>query len=149
MTHPSEPTAPAAQPGTTDGAWAPPQGGASVAPQPASRRGGARKWLPVGAAVVVAGVAGLGSLTGWFGAGDPEVGDCVRMVSDTEFEAADCSSDEAEFKVVGIDEQEMTYDEFDAASVEDICVDFATTEVALWIGDMVTEPGTIYCAAGI
>ncbi len=148
MTHPSDPHAPAPQPGTPDGAWAPPQGGASGAPYAEPQKSGGKKWLALGGGILVAGVAGL-SLTGLFGAGDPEVGDCVRMVSDTDFEAVDCTADDAEFKVVGIDGQEMTESEFQAAAVEDVCVDFATTEVALWIGDMVTEPGTIYCAAGV
>jgi hypothetical protein len=148
VTHPSDPTAPAPQPGTPDGAWAPPQGPGPGAPYAEPQKSGSRKWLAIGGAVLAAGVIGVGAL-GLFGAGDPEVGDCVRMVSDTEFEGVDCTADDAEFEVVGIDEQEMTYEEFEEASVEDICVDFATTEVALWIGDMVTEPGTIYCAAGI
>ncbi|WP_116450256.1 hypothetical protein [Blastococcus litoris] len=148
MTYPSDPAAPAPQPGTRDGAWAPPQGAGPTAPYAEPQQSSGKKWLKIGAPIVGAGIVGFGAL-GLFGAGDPEVGDCVRMVSDTEFESADCASDEAEFKVVGIDEQEMTRSEFDAASVEDICVDFASTEVALWIGDMVTDPGTIYCAAGV
>ena len=71
------------------------------------------------------------------------------MVSGTEFEAVDCSAAEAEFEVVGIDVQELTESEFQAAPVQDLCADFATTEAVLWIGDMVTEPGTVYCAAGV
>lgn len=164
MTDPSDRTAPGAQPGGPDGTWAPPQGdagappqggtwappqdGATPAPQ-APQKSGNKKWLAVGGGVLAAGVVGLGSLTGWFGAGDPEVGDCVQMASINEFEAVDCSSDEAEYKVVGIDEQEMTESEFRDAPVEDLCVDFTTTEAVLWMGDMVTEPGTIYCAAAV
>lgn len=148
MTHPSDPSAPPAQPGSPDGAEAPPPGGASAAPYAEPHTSGGKKWLAIGGAVLAAGVVGLGSL-GLFGAGDPEVGDCVRMTTDTEFEAVDCAADEAEFEVVGIDEQEMTESEFQAAPVEELCVDFATTEAVLWIGDMVTEPGTIYCAAGV
>ncbi|MGY1804396.1 hypothetical protein ACI78T_14050 [Blastococcus sp. SYSU D00922] len=148
MTYPSDPAAPAPQPGPPGGAWAPPQGAAPTGAYTEPQQSGGKKWLKIGGPIVAAGIVGVGAL-GLFGAGDPEVGDCVRMVSDTEFESADCKSDEAEFKVVGIDEQEMTYDEFEAASVEDICVDFPATEAALWIGDLVTDPGTIYCAAGV
>jgi hypothetical protein len=148
VTYPSDPNAPAPQPGTPDGAWAPQQGGAPGAPHAEPQKSGGKKWLAIGGGVLAAGVVGIGAL-GLFGAGDPEVGDCVKMTSGTEFESVDCSADDAEYKVVGIDEQEMTRTEFDEAGVEDICVDFETTEVALWIGDMVTEPGTIYCAAAV
>jgi hypothetical protein len=67
------------------------------------------------------------------------------MASETDFDVVDCGADEAEMKIVGIDEQEMTRSEFDEAPIEAVCADFASTEYALWIGDMVTEPGTIYC----
>lgn len=149
MTYPSDPNAPAPQPGTPDGAWAPPQGGASAAPQEQPTKSGAKKWLPIGGAVLAAGVVGLGSMTGWFGIGDPKVGDCVQMESEADIQVVDCDAAEAQYKIVGIDEQEMTRSEFDAAPMEDICVDFAETEGALWIGDMVTEPGTIYCATAL
>ena len=99
--------------------------------------------------MAVVGVGAAYSLTGGFGMSDPKVGDCVQMVGETDFEAVGCDDPEAELKIVGIDEQEMTRSEFDAAGVEDICVDFATTEAALWIGDVMTQPGTIYCAASI
>ena len=144
MTHPSDPDAPAAQPGTPDGAWAPPQGGA---PGAAPQQSGAKKWLPVGGAVLAAGVVGLGSLTGWFGAGEPEVGDCVQMQGETSFEAVDCGAEEAEYKVVGIHGEELTWPDFEeAASVDEVCQKFATWEVALWIGELETEPGTVYCS---
>jgi hypothetical protein len=149
VTYPSDPHAPASQPGTPDGAWAPPQDGASAAPQPEEQKSGAKKWLGVGVAVLAAGVIGLGALTGWFGAGDPEVGDCVQATGENEVEVVDCDAAEAQYEIVGIDEQEMTRSEFDAAPIEDICVDFAETEGALWFGDMITEPGTIYCAAAV
>jgi putative methionine-R-sulfoxide reductase with GAF domain len=35
------------------------------------------------------------------------------------------------------------------AGGDEICADFATTEAVLWIGDVMTDPGTIYCAASI
>ena len=147
MTYPADPGAPAAQPGTPAGAWAPPQSGASAAPQPEPRTSGVKKWLPVGGTILVAGVFGVGSLTGWFGAGDPEVGDCVQMQGETSFETVDCTSGDAEYKVVGIHDEEMTWPDFEAAASTDaVCQQFATWEVALWIGDLETEPGTIYCS---
>jgi hypothetical protein len=127
---------PAAQPG-----WAAPQ----AEPE---KKNNAKKWASVAGTVLVVG-AGAAYSFGAFGIGDPEVGDCVKTVGETDFEVVDCGADDAQFKVVGIDEQEMTYSEFEAAPAEDICVDFATTEIMLWSGDMVTEPGTIFCAAAV
>jgi hypothetical protein len=112
-------------------------------------KSGAKKWAGLAGTVAVVGVGAAYSLTGGFGIGDPKVGDCVQMVGETNFEAVGCDDPEAEMKVVGIDEQEMTRAEFDAAGVDEICVDFATTEAALWIGDVMTDPGTVYCAASI
>jgi hypothetical protein len=139
-------SAPGQQPATPDNA----QGASQATPSQATpQKSGAKKWLPIAGSVAVAGVLGAGSLTGWFGIGDPKVGDCVQMASETDFDVVDCGADEAEMKIVGIDEQEMTRAEFDAAGVDEICADFATTEAALWIGDVMTDPGSIYCAASI
>ncbi|UOY01937.1 LppU/SCO3897 family protein [Blastococcus sp. PRF04-17] len=126
----------------------PVQGGYPAPAEP-EQKSGAKKWASIAGTVVVVGGVAAYNFTGGFGLGNPEVGDCVKMTSETEFETVDCGAGDAEYKVVGIDEQEMTYPEFEAAPIEDICVDFATTEVALWIGDIVTEPGTIYCGAAL
>ena len=120
-------------------------------PQPATEapagKSGAKKWLPIAGSVAVAGVVAAGSMTGWFGLGDPEVGDCVQMQGETSFEVVDCGAAEAEYKIVGIEDQELTWPDFEeAAMAEEICADFQTWEVALWIGELETEPGTIYCS---
>jgi hypothetical protein len=150
MTHPgNDPHAPGHQPGTPEGAWTPPaapQTPPQGAPIEQPQKTGAKKWLPIAGSVAVAGVLGAGSLTGWFGLGDPKVGDCVQMKGDTDFDVIDCSADEAEYKIVGIQDEEMTWPDFEAASVDDVCRDFDTWEVALWIGELETEPGTIYCS---
>ena len=128
----------------------PPQGGYPAGPQAEpEKKSGAKKWASLAGTVVVVGGVAAYNLTGGFGIGDPEVGDCVQMTSDTEFEAVDCGAAEAEYKIVGIDGQEMTYPDFEAAPMEDICADFATTVVPLWIGGMEPEPGTIYCGAAL
>ena len=132
------PWAPPQQPG----AWAPPQGGASAVP--GSAPGRAKTWLRVGAPIAVAGVVGLGTLGGWLGWGDPEVDDCVQMVGATSFDVVDCGSSEAEYRIVGIEDEEMDYPAFMADP--DVCTGFESTEVALWIGELETEPGTVFCA---
>ena len=111
-----------------------------------AEKSGAKKWLPIAGSVAVAGVLGVGSMTGWFGIGDPKVGDCVQMQGETSFEVVDCGAAEAEYKIVGIEGEEMTWPDFEAASVEEVCTAFESWEVALWIGDAETEPGTIYCS---
>jgi len=141
MTHPGSDVQPGQQP---EGAWTPPQGAPQAQPE---KKSGAKKWASIagGAAVVL--VGGAYSLTGGFGLGDPKVGDCVKMTSDTDFDVVDCGAAEAEYKVVGIDKDEMTYPDFqDAVAADSVCADFQTWEVALWIGDVETDPGTIYCS---
>ena len=138
MTHPGTDHPAPGQPGTPDGAWAAPQ----AEPE---KKSGAKKWASLAGTVAVAGVGGAYALTGGFGIGDPKVDDCIKTVSESDFEVVDCGSDEAEMKVVGIDEQEMTRPDFEAADIMDICVDFPKTEYVLWYGDIITEPGTIYC----
>ena len=124
------PWAPPQQPG----AWTPPQ-------QPATTAGGPTKWLRIGVPVAVAGVVGVGSVIGF---AEPEMGDCVQMQAQTSFDVVDCGSDEAEYRIVGVEDEEQNYPDFMADP--DTCLDFASTEVALWIGDLETEPGTVYCA---
>lgn len=124
------------------GAWTPP-GGASPTGEPA-KKSGLKKALPIVGGVVVAGAIGAGAL-GLFGMGEPEVGDCVKGgFGGTEVESVDCESDEAENKVVGIEENEMTYDEF---MENEVCTDFESAMSALWYGPPgEDEDGTVYCA---
>ncbi len=75
--------------------------------------------------MAVAGILGAGSLTGWFGLGDPKVGDCVQMQGETSFEVVDCAAAEAEYKIVGIEAEEMTWPDFEAAATDEtICEEF-------------------------
>lgn len=142
MTDPGPDAYPAAQPHGATAATVDP-----AAPAPTEKKGVA-KWVPVAGAVAVAGVLGVGSLTGWFGIGDPSVGDCIQLTGETEFSVVDCGADEAEYRIVGIQAEQQTYPTF----VDDptSCSEFATTEVALWTGsDMMTEEGTVYCAEAV
>jgi hypothetical protein len=69
------------------------------------------------------------------------------MQGQTSFDTVDCTSAEAEYKVVGVHDEEMTWPGFEAAaSADEVCEQFATWEVALWIGDLEIEPGTISCS---
>ena len=125
------------------GPWAPPQQSGAWAPpqQAGAMAGGLKKWLRIGVPVAVVGVVGLG---GFLGFAEPEVGDCVQMQGETSFDVVDCGSDEAEYRIVGVEDEEQNYPDFMADP--DICSGFSDWEVALWIGGLETEPGTIYCA---
>ena len=124
--------------------------GATVAPQPAAEapaeKSGVKKWLPIAGSVAVAGVVAASWLTGGFGPGDPEVGECGKTTGETSFEVVDCDAEGAEFKIVGVEDEKQTYPEFEKD--ETFCADFAATEIALWSGEMMEE-GTVYCAAAL
>ncbi|HLM04677.1 MAG TPA: hypothetical protein VK402_05755 [Blastococcus sp.] len=142
--HPGSDTS-AGQPGTPQAPWTPPQSGQPYQPQGAQpqKKGGAKKWLGATGAVVVIGTGAAYQLTGGFGIGDVEVGDCVQMQGATTFEVVDCDAAEAEYKVVGVEEQKQTYDDFQVDP--ESCMQFATAEVALWTGEE-GEEGTVTCA---
>ena len=142
---PGQPPVPPGQPPVPPPGWAPGPPGAPLPPQP-RQKSGAKKLLAIGGPIVVAGVVGVASLTGLFGGGDPEVGDCITQKGETSWEVVDCGSDEAQFKVVGIEDEQQTEAEFDADP--DSCSAFAAAEVALWSG-MERDAGTVFCAAPV
>ena len=123
--------------------------GATAAPQPPAaapaEKSGLKKWLPIAGPIVAAGVVAAGWLGG-FGLGEPEVGDCGKTTGETSFEVVDCDDKAAEFKIVGIQDGEQSYQEFEKDA--NSCSEFPKWEVALWSGEM-TEEGTVYCAEGI
>ncbi len=127
---------PAAQPYSPEGL---PFEGAGT-PQPPST---AKKLLRVGVPVVAAGVAAAS----WFGVGgpgDPEVGDCGTASGESSFEVVDCGSDEAQFRVVGIEAEKMTQPEYEADTTA--CMGFPTADTVLWVGDQFGLDGTVLCA---
>ena len=107
---------------------------------------GRKKWVSAAGGALVAGVAGLGALTGWFGIGAPEVGDCVELTGETSFEVVDCAAPEAQYRIVGVEEGKQTFPDFEADP--DSCSAFPAWEVALWSGE-VTQEGTVYCAESV
>ena len=137
--------------------WAPPVSPAATGTMPAPESGasapaakkGMSKFLPIAGSVAVAGVLGVGQFTGWFGAvaGAPEVGDCVQLSGDNSYDVVDCGGDTAEYKIVGIEEEQQTYAEFQADL--DSCATFAGTEYVLWSGEAETEPGDVFCAGPV
>ena len=118
----------------------PPQG-QPVPPQPEQKKG-LKKVLAIGGPIVGAGVIGVAAL-GFFGAGDPEVGDCIKESGATSFEVVDCGTDEAQYKVVGIEKDQESYGDFQ--NDPDSCITFEKAEMALWAGPE-GGLGDVYCA---
>jgi hypothetical protein len=105
-----------------------------------------RKWLPIVGGIVALLVV-LGALTNLLGAGDPEVGDCIKP-DGTSFETVDCGDDTATAKIVGTD-ADMTGEDFDATDPNDLCLDEPSATVVLWYGASNDEDGTVYCAESL
>jgi hypothetical protein len=110
------------------------------------RAGRPRKWLPI-----IGGVVGLIvvlNLVRGFASGDPEVGDCVQDSGSSGFDTVDCDSDDAQFRILGTDE-DMTGAEFDATDPNELCGDFADATSVFWYGSDNDSDGTIYCATDV
>jgi hypothetical protein len=144
------------QPGQPQQPWGPPQPGQPQQfgqPQALGQPGGAQafgepqkrssKLLPILGGVAALVVA-LGLLFSFLGAGDPEVGDCVKPDGDS-FETVACDDDEAQAKIVGTD-SDMTGNAFDAADANDLCTEVPTATAVLWWGTSNDEDGKVYCA---
>jgi hypothetical protein len=139
MTHPDYPAP--AQPGPAEGFAVPEQ--APEQSQPA-KKGGRKKWASLAGTIVVVGAGAAYQLSGHFGIGDPKVGDCLHMKSDTDFQQVSCDDKTADAKVIGIENQKMTEKEFTDAA--EICTNFPDAEGGLWYQNgMITEKGTVYC----
>jgi hypothetical protein len=144
MTHPGPDHTAPGQPGTPEGAWAP-QNDPQAQPE---KKSSTKKWASLAGTVVVVGVGGAYALTGGFGIGDPKVNDCVHMKSESDFEVVDCDSGDADLKIVGTEDEKKTEADFMADPAS--CSAFETAEAALWAsGSMITEKGTVYCAASL
>ncbi len=145
MTHAVPPAVPEPAP-TPEGAAAPPYSPAGLpfdgagAPPAPSR---VRKLARLGGPVLVAGVAAA-SWAGLGGSGVPEVGDCGRASGDDSFEVVECGSGEAQFRVVGVEDEKMTLAEYEVDT--EACTSFATADSVLWVGDEFGLDGTVLCA---
>jgi hypothetical protein len=121
--------------------------GAQAFGQPDAPQKPKRKWLPIIGGLIAV-VVVLIALTSFFGAGEPEVGDCIQQTGESDFNIVDCDSSDAERKVVGVD-GDMTGDKFRDAPVEDLCTDFPETTFVLWSGSDESEDGHVYCTTDV
>lgn len=139
MTEPGYPPSPTPPATTAPPPYAPGVSAADVQPAPAPSR--AKKWLGIAGSVAVAGVVGAS----WLGLGSsaPAVGDCVAAKGESSFDVVDCAADEAEHRVVGIEPDEMSYDDYMAD--DGLCADFTSAQMVLWVGDTGSD-GTVLCA---
>ena len=149
MTQTGPGTPPPAQPGQPYQAWGagqqppPPFGQPPVAPPAKSN---AKKWASLAGSVVVAGGVAAFSLTGGFGLGDPEVGDCIEPGGNS-FNLVDCGAEEAQYRIVGVEEKQQNYADFQADP--DVCLTFPTAVYAAWYGGELTDAGSVFCAEEI
>jgi hypothetical protein len=134
MSHPDYPAP--AQPGTAEALSAPEQA------QPEKKS--TKKWASLAGTILVVGAGAAYQLTGHFGIGNPGVGDCLHLKSETDFEQVSCDDDTADAKVIGVEKEKRTEDDFNNAP--EICTDFPQAAGGLWYQNgMITEKGTVYC----
>jgi hypothetical protein len=76
--------------------------------------------------------------------GDPEVGDCLEEDSQ-ELSVVDCDDSAAEWKLLGVQEGEQSYDEYLADP--ETCSAFPEAVQSYWIGENGDESGqgVVYC----
>jgi len=103
----------------------------------------ARRWLPLVGGIVAVLVAAL-SFTDLFGAGEPELGDCVRPDGST-FDQVDCDDAGAQARIIGTDD-DMTGAEVDATDPNQLCTETPSATVGLWSGSADDADGTVLCA---
>jgi hypothetical protein len=150
MTQTGPDVQPSAEPGQPYQSWGPgqqPAGQPTVPPAaPATKSGKGKKIASIAGAVVVAGGAAAFKLTGGFGIGDPSVGDCIQETASS-FEVVDCDAAEAQYKILGVEKEEQTFEAASAGS-DSLCLDFPATTYLAWYGDDGGE-GKVYCAGDI
>ena len=127
------------------GQYPPPQGqfgqGQGWTPQP-QKKSGAGKWVAIAAGIV--GVLVIVVIALAFLGGDPEVGDCLQEDSQ-ELSVVDCDDSAAAWKLIGIQEGEQSYDEYQADPAT--CSAFPEAVQSFWVGENGDETGqgVVYC----
>ncbi len=126
------------------GAPYPPQQGASSFGAPPKK--GPPKWLIplIAGAVLVAAVLAYFVI---FSGATFEEGDCIRQEGENEFSEVDCDDSEAEARVIGTHDEELTQGEFFAD--DSTCSAFPETVGQIWVGNTFGEDGTIYCTVPV
>jgi hypothetical protein len=114
-------------------------------PTPAGPSGKAKRIGGIAVAVAIAvGVAAFRFVD----VGAPDVGDCVMAEGVGSFDTVDCDDSEAQYRVVGVLDGEVSEAEFDEPSYQP-CGDFPTATAVLWSQNSVGDGGTVYCAATV
>jgi hypothetical protein len=112
-------------------------------PRQPRKKGVGTKVLAIGGSVVGAGVVALAGLTGFFGPPEPEIGNCVTETGQNTWDVVDCGSNQATYKVIGVDDEQLTFLDFKTSTA--VCSSFATAKYTLWVGPD-GGLGTVYCA---
>jgi hypothetical protein len=118
-----------------------PQGQGWTPPQQAKSKTGL--WLGIGGGILALVVIAVLAFA-FLGAADPEVGDCLEEDAQ-ELSVVDCDDSAAEWKLLGIQEGEQSYDEYLADP--ETCSAFPEAVQSFWIGENGDESGqgVVYC----
>jgi hypothetical protein len=117
--------------------------GQGWAPQQPPKKGGAGKWVAIAGGILALLVIGLLAFA-FLGGGDPEAGDCLEEDAQ-ELTVVDCDDSAAEWKLLGIQDGEQTFDEYQADP--ETCSEFPEAVQSYWIGENGdnTGQGEVYC----
>jgi hypothetical protein len=113
------------------------------AQQPAKGGRGKKVLAGVAGAVVIAGIG-----TAVAGSGDPDVGDCIVQKGADSFDSIDCDDAAAQFRVVGIEDDEVSESTFNSTAADQYCGAFPAASVVLWYGTSGSD-GKVYCAESV
>lgn len=125
------------------GQFPPPQGQWNQATPPARNNG---KILAIGGAVLAVLVIAVLALA--FIGGDPEAGDCLKE-DGQELSVVDCEDSDAAYKLIGIQDGQQSYDEYQADP--NTCQAFPDATQSFWIGENgdTTGQGDVYCVTTV
>lgn len=140
---------PPQQPGQP-GQYPPPQGQFAQGqpwnqPTPPARSSG--KIVAIGGAVLAVLVVAVLALA-FLGGGNPEAGDCLKE-DGQELAVVDCDDSEAAYRLIGIQDGQQSYDEFQADP--NTCQAFPESTQYFWVGENgdTTGQGDVYCVTTV
>lgn len=136
--------APAEQPAAGAPASVPPPPWKKQAAAPEGKRTGGMSLLKrIGGALLVFALIYAGkSLFFGSGIGAPKVGECVKVSSDNTETVVECTSSEAQYKVLGV-ATGISESEFDADTDGSMCETWPEATYGLWSGN--SSNGTVLC----
>lgn len=105
------------------------------------------KILAIGGAVLAVLVIAVLAFA-FLGSGDPEAGDCLKE-DGQELAVVDCDDSEAAYRLLGIQDGQQSYDEYQADP--NTCQAFPESTQSFWVGENgdTTGQGDVYCVTTV